>query len=88
MQDPVGSWDPAGFTADGSMENFARRRQTELKHGRVSILASTRLSGDLSPSAGLTFAAVLTGPGATSIAPIAGWAHTVAHGASRELSQD
>ena len=24
-------WDPAGFTADGSVENFKRRRQTELK---------------------------------------------------------
>ena len=35
MQDPVGFWDPAGFTADGSVENFKRRRQTELKHGRI-----------------------------------------------------
>ena len=25
----------AGFTADGSVENFKRRRQTELKHGRM-----------------------------------------------------
>merc|ERR1712222_291849 len=40
VQDPVGFWDPAGFTADGSVENFARRRQTELK-----------LPGYLSPSA-------------------------------------
>ena len=39
MQAPVGFWDPAGFTADGSTENFARRRQTELKHGRISMLA-------------------------------------------------
>ena len=31
-------WDPAGFTADGSVENFKRRRQTELKHGRISTL--------------------------------------------------
>jgi len=30
VQEPVGFWDPAGFTADGSAENFARRRQTEL----------------------------------------------------------
>ena len=29
-------WDPAGFTADGSVEDFKRRRQTELKHGRIS----------------------------------------------------
>ena len=34
----MGFWDPAGFTADGSTENFARRRQTELKHGRISML--------------------------------------------------
>merc|ERR1712232_487647 len=29
VQDPVVFWDPAGFTADGSAENFARRRQAE-----------------------------------------------------------
>ena len=40
VQDPVGFWDPAGFTADGSVENFQRRRQTELKHGRISMLAT------------------------------------------------
>ena len=28
------------FTADGSVENFKRRRQTELKHGRISMLAT------------------------------------------------
>eukprot|EP00439_Symbiodinium_sp_Y106_P007319 s2545_g1.t1 len=40
VQDPVGFWDSAGFTADGSVENFKRRRQTELKHGRISMLAT------------------------------------------------
>ena len=40
VQAPVGFWDPAGFTADGSVENFQRRRQTELKHGRISMLAT------------------------------------------------
>ena len=40
VQDPVGFFDPAGFTADGSVENFKRRRQTELKHGRISMLAT------------------------------------------------
>ncbi|CAK0879630.1 unnamed protein product [Prorocentrum cordatum] len=77
VQDPVGFWDPAGFTADGSTENFARRRQTELKHGRVSMLATMgyitpeitgKLPGYLSPSAGLKF--------------------IVAYGAFCELSQD
>ena len=28
-------WDPAGLSSDGSVENFKRRRQTELKHGRI-----------------------------------------------------
>ena len=40
VQAPVGFWDPAGFTADGSVENFKRRRATEIKHGRISMLAT------------------------------------------------
>ena len=39
-------WDPAGFTADGSVENFKRRRQTELKHGRISMLATMGFLGE------------------------------------------
>ena len=46
-QAPVGFWDPAGFTADGSTENFARRRQTELKHGRISMLATWSTCGNI-----------------------------------------
>jgi len=93
----VGFWDPAGFTADGSVENFARRRQTELKHGRVSMLATMgyitpeitgKLPGYLSPSAGLKFADVPNGLGAISKVPAAGWAQIVAYGAFCELSQD
>ena len=45
VQAPVGFWDPAGFTADGSTENFARRRQTELKHGRISMLDAWSMFG-------------------------------------------
>merc|ERR1711933_699121 len=65
VQAPVGFWDPAGFTTDGSVENFNRRRQTELKHGRVSMLATMgyitpeltgKFPGYLSPSTGLKFA--------------------------------
>ena len=36
----VGGTLAAGFTADGSVENFKRRRQTELKHGRIAMLAT------------------------------------------------
>merc|ERR1712227_778145 len=97
VQDPVGFWDPAGFTADGSVENFARRRQTEIKHGRVSMLATMgyitpeitgKLPGYLSPSAGLKFADIPNGLGAISKVPAAGWAQIVAYGAYCELSQD
>merc|ERR1719156_277307 len=88
VQDPVGFWDPAGFTADGSAENFARRRQTELKHGRVSMLATMgyitpeitgKLPGYLSPSAGLKFADIPNGLAAISKVPAAGWAQIIAY---------
>ena len=36
----VGFGAPGGSTADGNLENFARRRQTGLRHGRVSLLAA------------------------------------------------
>merc|ERR1712048_77764 len=39
VQAPVGFWDPLGFTADGSQQDFSRRRTVELKHGRISMLA-------------------------------------------------
>merc|ERR1712060_755635 len=75
VQDPVGFWDPAGFTADGNVENFARRRQTELKHGRVSMLATM---GYITPSAGLKFADIPNGLAAISKVPAAGWGQIVA----------
>merc|ERR1712137_492988 len=97
VQDPVGFWDPAGFTADGSVENFQRRRQTELKHGRISMLATMgyitpeltgKLPGYLSPSMNLKFADIPNGLAALSKVPAAGWAQIVAYMAFCELSQD
>merc|ERR1711934_760702 len=38
VQEPVGFWDPLGLAADGDMETFKRRRETEIKHGRISML--------------------------------------------------
>merc|ERR1739844_31792 len=32
VQSPVGFWDPAGFTQDGDIEAFNRRRGIEIKH--------------------------------------------------------
>merc|ERR1719163_801314 len=97
VQEPVGFWDPLGFTADGNAEDFARRRQTELKHGRVSMLAcmgyitpeiTGKLPGYLSPSMGLKFADIPNGLGAISKVPLAGWGQILAYGAFCELSQD
>merc|ERR1719188_2720318 len=97
VQDPVGFWDPAGFASDGNAENFARRRQTELKHGRVSMLATMgyitpeitgKIPGSLSPSMGIKFADIPNGLGAISKVPAAGWAQILAYCAFCEVSQD
>merc|ERR1719215_2063437 len=97
VQDPVGFWDPAGFSNDGNTEDFARRRQTELRHGRVSMLATMgyitpeitgKLPGFLSPSQGLKFADIPNGLAAISKVPALGWAQILAYGAFCELSQD
>merc|ERR1711904_60835 len=39
VQLPVGFWDPMGLSKDGDMATFKRRRETEIKHGRVSMYA-------------------------------------------------
>jgi len=81
VQAPVGFWDPAGFCQDGSAENFRRRRETELKHGRVSMIACIgyivpeyfKWPGYLSPSQSLPFSDVPSGLAAFSKVPSAGW---------------
>ena len=80
----VGFWDPAGLTADGSVKNFACRRQIYFKHGRVSMLAAIgfitpelagKLPGYLLPFAGLQFAGVPNGQGDISPGTAAGFDH-------------
>ncbi|CAL1151300.1 unnamed protein product [Cladocopium goreaui] len=97
VQAPVGFWDPAGFTADGSVEDFKRRRATEIKHGRISMLATMgyitpeitgKFPGYLSPSAGLKFADVPNGLAAISKVPAAGWGQILAYMAFCEVSQE
>merc|ERR1712025_605632 len=81
-QPPLGFWDPLGYGADGNFENFQRRRETEIKHGRVSMLACIgyivpeyfRWPGMLSPSEGISFTDVPNGLGALAKVPVAGWA--------------
>jgi len=83
VQDPVGFWDPVGFTRDGDVQAFKRRRATELKHGRLSMIACIgyivpevfgKFPGELSPSQGISFESVPNGLGALSVVPVAGWA--------------
>jgi len=97
VQAPVGFWDPAGFTADGSVESFARRRQTELKHGRICMLATMgyitpeitgKLPGYLSPSTGLKFDDIPNGLGAIAKVPAAGWLQIIAYCGFCETSKD
>merc|ERR1719251_567823 len=38
-QPPLGFWDPLGLLEDADQEKFDRLRYTELKHGRISMLA-------------------------------------------------
>merc|ERR1719188_1311485 len=71
------------------------KSQTELKHGRVSMLATMgyitpeitgKLPGYLSPSMGLKFADIPNGLGAISKVPAAGWLQMIAYGAFCEVS--
>ena len=82
VQEPVGFWDPAGVTADGSIANFKRHRSSELRHGRISMLATMgyitpeltgKFPGYLSTSAGSKFADGPNGLAETSKVSPLGW---------------
>jgi len=93
VQAPVGFWDPVGYTRDGSVETFQRRRETEIKHGRVAMYATIgyivpeyfKWPGYLSPSMGLKFADVPNGLAAITKVPGNGWAQIVAFAGYYEL---
>merc|ERR1712176_611169 len=69
------------LAADGDVDSFRRRRATEIKHGRVSMIACLgyitpeyfRFPGDVSPSQGLTFTDVPNGLKAFTTVPALGW---------------
>jgi len=95
VQSPFGYWDPLGLAADGDVERFRRRRETEIKHGRISMLAtlgymtpeiSGKFSGYLSPSADLKFEDVPNGLAALSKVPLAGWIQILLYCAFCEVS--
>ena len=39
-QAPLGYFDPLGLSKDGDVETFRRRRESELKNGRVAMFAT------------------------------------------------
>jgi light-harvesting complex I chlorophyll a/b binding protein 1 len=81
MQAPIGFWDPMGFCKNGDVEDYKRRRDIELKHGRVAGYAAVcfiapeyfKFPGYLSPSAGLKFVDVPSGLAAIDKVPVEGW---------------
>merc|ERR1711933_585420 len=85
VQEPAGFWDPLGFTADGDLAAFKRRRSVEIKHGRICMIAATgyivpeyfKWPGFISPSAGLSFADIPNGMAALSKVPSLGWVQIV-----------
>jgi hypothetical protein len=88
VQAPAGFFDPLGLSKDGNTEAFNRRRVTEIKHGRVSMLACLgyivpeyfRWPGYCSPSESLTFSDVPNGLAALSKIPGAGWTQILLFG--------
>jgi len=95
VQEPVGFWDPLGLAADGDMETFKRRRETEIKHGRISMLATMgyitpevagKFPGYLSPSGDLAYSDIPNGLGAISKVPALGWGQIVLYCACVEAA--
>merc|ERR1712204_6605 len=95
VQEPVGFWDPLGLSADGDSATFLRRRESEIKHGRISMLATMgyitpeltgKFPGTLSPSEGVSFADIPNGLGAISKVPGLGWGQIVLYCAAVEAA--
>merc|ERR1719162_2816835 len=84
-QPPLGFFDPLGLVEDGDQEKFDRLRYTEIKHGRISMLAflgqivtryGIHLGGTID-KAGDTFDSVPDGWKAFSVIPQAGFIQIV-----------
>merc|ERR1719409_286893 len=86
VQKPVGFWDPLGLAADGNADTFKRRRSSEIKHGRICMLATMgyitptiagKFPGFLSKD--IAFADVPHGLKAIGTVPIQGWVQILAY---------
>ncbi|CAK9250380.1 unnamed protein product [Sphagnum jensenii] len=77
---PAGFWDPLGLSKGVTPETFNKRREAELKHGRVAMLAVVgylvqeiaRFPGAIDLD-GTTFQSVPNGVAALSAIPAFGW---------------
>eukprot|EP00931_Biecheleriopsis_adriatica_P027797 TRINITY_DN16649_c0_g1_i1.p1 TRINITY_DN16649_c0_g1~~TRINITY_DN16649_c0_g1_i1.p1 ORF type:complete len:303 (-),score=49.15 TRINITY_DN16649_c0_g1_i1:23-871(-) len=86
VQPPVGYFDPLGLSRDGDFSEFYRRREAELKNGRVAMYATIgyilpeyiRWPGYISPSADLTFEDCPNGLQALAKVPTEGWLQIIA----------
>jgi Fe-S cluster biosynthesis and repair protein YggX len=93
VQAPVGYFDPLGLTKDGDAKKFARFRASEIKHGRVAMIAAMgyivpeyyRFDGYCSTSQGIKFADIPNGLAAFSKVPLEGWLQWIAFTGMLEL---
>ena len=77
---PTGFWDPLGLSAGADKATFDKRREAELKHGRVAMLAVigllvqevARLPGAIDLD-GTTFSSIPNGVAALKAVPAFGW---------------
>mmetsp|Transcript_3925 Transcript_3925/g.10039 ORF Transcript_3925/g.10039 Transcript_3925/m.10039 type:complete len:300 (+) Transcript_3925:85-984(+) len=84
---PLGFWDPLGLSRDGDVAEFKRRREAEIKNGRVAMYATLgymvpefigKLPGYLSPSEDILFRDVPNGLAAVEKVPLEGWLQILA----------
>eukprot|EP00435_Cladocopium_sp_Y103_P027706 s1410_g6.t2 len=93
VQPPLGYFDPLGLSKDGDFGEFYRRREAELKNGRVAMYATIgyiipeyfRWPGYLSPTEDLTFADVPNGLQALLKVPPEGWLQILAQAYNVQL---
>eukprot|EP00913_Durusdinium_trenchii_P010076 g9455.t1 len=94
VQPPVGFWDPLGLSVSGNQSDYKRRREVELKHGRVAMFATIgyilpeywRFPGYLSKFLDIKFADVPNGLAAFSKVPALGWLQIVGFAGIVELN--
>ena len=86
MRAPVGCYDPRRLSKDGDAGTLYRRRCSEIKHGRVAMIAAMgcivpdpfRFPGYCCTSQGIKFVDIPNGLAAFSKEPMEGWMQWIA----------